>query len=325
MQKQEKDVTGKNYLKSNRRVADLLNLIFRQAGICISSADVRAASAALAITLSSGGSSAKIGCTVDVAKKVRLDMESFLVYLENQDYIDYAMPIRAFALKAACYHQQYRQVQRRHRRQKDLGKKEFLSGFSRTDRLQPAVCIVLYYGEDAWDGACALQELIPSFQLPEALKEKGFHFILIDVRRFPDTEEFHTDLKEVFTFIRFSSDAEKLNAFVNENRRYFEQVPEDAYDFLAARTHSGILLELKENLQAKQGGFNMCKALKDIEERGIRLGREDGIRLGKEQGINYERELIARNLFHRGTSAADTAAICETSVDQIQKWFAKWA
>ena len=63
----------------------------------------------------------------------------------------------------------------------------------------------------------------------------------------------------------------------------------------------------------------MCKAIYEwIEE-----GREEGLREGLQRGEQSKAEKIARNMFQRGMSVEDVAAICEEDVKLVEQWFEK--
>ena len=70
------------------------------------------------------------------------------------------MPIRVMVEDAAGYDEQMRRIRREHRRAGGLEGAEFLSGFSREDRIHPVFTIVLYYGKEPWDGARDLHSLM---------------------------------------------------------------------------------------------------------------------------------------------------------------------
>lgn len=64
----------------------------------------------------------------------------------------------------------------------------------------------------------------------------------------------------------------------------------------------------------------MCKGLQDwmISER------QEGHLEGQAEGAMSKAQTVAHNMFKRNMSAEDAAAICEESLEQMQKWFAEW-
>lgn len=74
---------------------------------------------------------------------------------------------------------------------------------------------------------------------------------IIDIRKFENTEVFHTDVKHVFDFIRCSEDKKKLVELV-EGDVYYTQMDEDAFGVVTKYTNS------KELIKAKNYWFAIC-------------------------------------------------------------------
>jgi len=149
---------------------------------------------------------------------------------------------------------------------------------------------------------------------------------------FSDPEQFQSDIREVFGFLQTSKDKHALLEFVEKHRERFEQLQEDAYDLIAVLTGSAELAEHKMERQNEGGTFNMCEGLKGLIEDGrlegladgIRQGLADGRRQGLADGSVSKARTVARNMFLRGMSAEDTAAICEEDLELIRAWFREW-
>lgn len=60
----------------------------------------------------------------------------------------------------------------------------------------------------------------------------------------------------------------------------------------------------------------MCLAIQEMIE--------DGKREGIQQGLASKSETVAKNMFSRGMSVEDAAAICEESLKQVQIWYDAW-
>ena len=80
----------------------------------------------------------------------------------------------------------------------------------------------------------------------------------------------------------------------------------------------------------------MCEAIRgmieDGKQEGILLGKQEGISLGKQQGLLIGKQegamektqQVAYNMYRRGMSAEDAAAICEMELSQVLEWFNRW-
>ena len=49
------------------------------------------------------------------------------------------------------------------------------------------------------------------------------------------------------------------------------------------------------------------------------------MREGKQQGELEKAKTVARNMYRRGMSAEDAAAICEIEQRQVLEWFEEWS
>lgn len=71
--------------------------------------------------------------------------------IENQETVNYAMPVRNLVYDALQYEQQVREISRSHKKKQDYwgrSPEEYLSGFYAEDRLKPVITLVVYYGAD---------------------------------------------------------------------------------------------------------------------------------------------------------------------------------
>ena len=74
----------------------------------------------------------------------------------------------------------------------------------------------------------------------------------------------------------------KLKTYIEENQEVFSNLPEDAYDFLTVMAGIRNLRLIKQEVQSKGGGFDMCK--KRLKEM-LRVGRQEertGRTIGKD-------------------------------------------
>lgn len=177
------------------------------------------------------------------------------------------------------YERQAEKVRKRVRKQKGISGAEFLSGFTKKDKLKPCITLVLYYGEE-WDGARELYELLDLTDIPEELRGavSNYRIHVCEVKKFQNTGVFKTDLKQVFDCIRYAEDKEKMYELIMKDPAYRE-MNEDTYDLIAEYMGTNQLMEDKKYVE--EGKVNMCKAIEEM----IQDGRMEGISQGIEQGI----------------------------------------
>ena len=191
----------------------------------------------------------------------------------------------------------------------------------------PVLSVVLYFGEQEWDGPLCLKEMMDLSTLPAEVREKiaDYPVYLIDVRRYPHAERFRTDLKLLFGFLQRASEPEELTEFIEENKKEFSSLTEDAYDMIASMSKTGELKELKKDVG--QEDYNMCKAIDmmvaESREKGIKLGEERGIRLGEAQGIETDRSIF--RLYIKGYKQNEIAEALKISLERVKDFLGEEA
>ena len=177
---------------------------------------------------------------VDLFRSVEIDGCRIGVFLQNQTQIHYAMPIRVMNEEAEEYYSQWKILERKHREKKDLKEAEFLSGVGRNDRINPLLILIVYFGEEKWDAAESVQKLFGKVAESEKMREilTKYPIHILDIRRFENVDNFHTDLKWVVGFLQKAQNGDGLQKYVTENREVFENLEEDTYNLLAIMAKS---------------------------------------------------------------------------------------
>ena len=239
----------------------------------------------------------------DLLRRILFGVNFAVIGVENQETVDYAVPLRSLSYDVYEYERQAAEIRRRVRKSRNgegTGSGgEYLYGFLKSSRLKPVVTLILYYGKEAWDGPAQLHEMLDFTGIPEELKAwvQDYRIHLIDIGRWEGTQVFQTDVKQVFDFIRFRRDKKKLKELVLGDPAYREMA-EEAYDVMAAYTGAEELMELK-NSYKKGGKVDMCEALTEMLEDERILGMEQGM----ERGITRGEErfgLLAERLMEEG-------------------------
>ena len=79
--------------------------------------------------------------------------------------------------------------------EKDLRDAEFLSGFSKEDKIIPVITLTVYFGSDKWDGPRGLKDMFPEDIDEEVLnKVDDYHLHLIIPAEIKDFSKFKTEL-----------------------------------------------------------------------------------------------------------------------------------
>ena len=289
----EKDVSWKEYFRDDERYADVINGIGfggRQlvVGENLEEADTQ--------TIFGGLYGGRIGIPVkgrrkltkkirtrDMVRKVAFGVSFAIVGLENQELVDYALPLRCMVYDVGEYEKQVGKIRKNLRKQNGLRAGEYLYGFKKDSRLYPVVTFVLYGGEKPWDGPERLHEMLDMDGLPEEMRElvADYPLHLVDIRRLKDTGVFKTDVKQVFDFIRCSGDKKELFKLVQTDES-FQSMEEDAYELATNYAGAEELIQVKEEYR-KGGKIDMCKALKELLADERMEGRTEGRTEGQKE------------------------------------------
>ena len=167
------------------------------------------------------------------------------------------------------YSEQVSEIAKKNRKDKKLKEDEFLSGFSKEDKLYPVITLTIYFGADDWDAPRSLYEMfgdIPS----ELLKYvDNYHSNIIVPKEIKDFSRFSSELKNVLEFIAISDDKSKLNEIKNDSS--YEHLEIDTVQLINECTNSKISIAQGEK------EVNMCKGLEDLMDDCREEGRCESI------------------------------------------------
>lgn len=184
----------------------------------------------------------------------------------------------------------------------------------KTDKVLPVVNIVLYYGDEPWDGPRTLLDManVPDWLRPAL---QNYKMCLVEVR---DADlVFHNQNNiDLFTLFRLIYDGKKTNA---ERRAAAEQYekdhPVDESVMMAIASTSNIDLDLY-----KKGDVTVCALFDEIEKQGIELGITRGRAEGRAEGEEKAKMEMAMKMYKRGDSLADIADMVGYAVEMVEKW-----
>ena len=260
-----KDVEWKSFFQDNHRYADIINGIGCSGVQFVKDTDLQE------VDTSSKKKSR------DILRRVAFGMNFAIVGIENQEELDYELPLRNMHYDITQYQKQASAIRKEVRSDsKGLSPGEYMYGFKKDSKLNPLITIVLYAGKDAWDGPTCLHDMLDFTDVPEGLKEftANYKINLIDIRQFENTDVFKTDVKQVFDFIKYSDDKQKILELV-EGDEYYQQMDDDAFDVVAKYTNSKELVKAKQ-YQIEGGKKDVCKAIRDLMDDSWEKGREEG-------------------------------------------------
>ena len=206
--------------------------------------------------------------------------------IENHAEIHYALPVKNGVYdflqlsrqvsKAANAHRQTMKESKSKQPDNPQEKEEptdgeFLSGFWKTDRLIPVITLVVYFGSDSWDAPLSLKEMYSDVDNAILSHAPDYHVNLIAPAVMSDKEidKFHSNLREVMLYIKYSRDKEKLNKIIKEDPK-FQSVERQTANVINVVT--GSKLKYPEG----KGDVNMCLAIQQMREESELAGQIKG-------------------------------------------------
>ena len=200
-----------------------------------------------------------------------------LLGLENYDEIHYAMPVKHMLYDAMNYASQVSHRARQHRHRKDTHTSaEFLSGFTKEDKLLPVVTLAIYWGDEAFDAPRSLHEMFETKNRRLLKYVDDYHLHLVIPQEIHDFTRFRSDLGKILGLVKMAGDKETLRQLVYADESYFAN--------LDAETAALLQVCFNVKIKDKGGKRNMCKAIDDIFQEGIERGIEQGIERGIDRG-----------------------------------------
>ena len=289
MNKIKPDVALKNYWSNNERFADLFNQVFFKGNEIIKVANLSDADTDESGIHFDKQSIDSVSRYRDVIKQYGKDVDFVLIGIESQKKVHYGMPVRTMLYDALGYTKQCKVIENQHREAKDLSlPAEFLSRMKKEDRIKMVLTLVIYYGEEPWDGPESLSDMMnipPGFEpflnnhsihLIQMGKSEGFQF------KNEDNNIFFTVINE---FYRTGSiDINQFKEKYPNLMVYWETLVA-----IGAATNSTKLIEYA---QEEKGVINMCTALDNLVKQGREEEREQSIHILinslKQNGVKEE-------------------------------------
>ncbi len=271
----KKDLLIKNYMKRPEIFADFFNGYVYGGDDVIKASELQELDSESIVMIPGADNrvSETVNRTRDLLKRAILMKAGSVYYcilgLENQDYIHYAMPVRNMLYNAMSYTEQVETIARYNRKNKKCSKEDYLSGFRKEDKILPVVTVTLYWGTKPWDGPVTLKDMLVETdeEIFELVDDVNCNlFSIIDAKEIP---KYKTELKELFEQLNRRNDGEAMKKIVSENEKY-KHISMETAEVIGEMANVGMPEE------DEKGEYNVCKAIMEIREEGIEVGREEG-------------------------------------------------
>ena len=324
----EKNVVTKKYMQDNARFADACNYYLFHGEQVIKPESLKERDVTELALPQKLGSRVAIEKIRDILKKCCVKTADgvtyFIVGIENQTDVHYAMVVRNMLYDALNYASQAETYAKKHRKKKDVSGAEFLSGFAKDDRLHPVVTLTIYWKYGTWAGARSLHEML-DVQEPSILNYvSDYKLNLIVPEEIKDFEKFKTELGPLLEFISDASSGKKLRKALEEKRDRWSVFGDEEVDLLNICLDAKIKLTEKESKEQEKKGEKdkVCRGIIELQEmsreEGMRQGRRQGRRQGIRQGRLEELENLISKKIRKMKPLEQIAEELESEVEEIR-------
>lgn len=262
-----KDTVTKDYIKQNTIFADAFNYYIYGGQQRIMPKQLRELDAAETIVPYGADDAGEPEQVYrDVMKSMVAMKDERAAYLllgiESQGEVNYAMPVKNLVYDAINYARQVQKAASSHREAKDSkghSKGEFLSGVYKEDRLIPVITLVILFSPDEWDGPTSLHEMlnIEDEHILSLLPDYQIHLITPYGLSKDELNKFHSSLREVLTFIKYSKDKGKMEEAVRDNFKKLRKEEINVLNYCA---------NVNLKLPPGEEEVDVCKAWEDMKQ-----------------------------------------------------------
>ena len=218
-----------------------------------------------------------------------------ILITENQATIDYSLAVRVHTREMMEYDRQVSEIIARNKKtvlsngnshNKSGSSGEFLYGFSKTDKLRPISTLILYWGNDPWDGATNLHDMI-DFSDFEDIKEcvADFHMNIVDLSSVNNITELFNDHEVIDVISLFMYRNDKV-LFMDYCLEHGKNITGNCRNMISQLVSSKELTNYLDRQINKKGDEpDMCKAITELIEDGRIEGRAEGRAEGKYENM----------------------------------------
>ena len=280
----KKDIQAHEFLANNARFADLCNY-FLFDGREIIAPDELKEQDTTEIFSAFGISKKELHLQKwrDLLKHVVVKSTNHCTYIiigvENQSEIHYAMPIKNMIYDAINYGRQTKEAAKMHKKKKDTkNNAEFLTGFTKEDKLTPVITLTVYWGCEEWDAPRSLHEMLRISDESVLQYVSDYKLNLIAPCEISDFSKFNTSLGPVLQLLRVANDEVAMGNLITTNLA-FRELENEAVETI--NVFAGLNIQPDEEKEVT----DMCKAWDDHYRSGVQNGIQKGIQQGLQKGL----------------------------------------
>lgn len=264
----------KNFFGKNEHFADVMNAVFFQGKEVVKPETLHELDSDVSSSIRMKEKVITEERMRDIVKKTSFGIDWMIIGIENQMKTHYGMPLRTMMYDGLNYVKQCEKTRKENKKNKRLKTAdEFLSGIRREDKLKPVVTLVIYFGEEEWDGPLTLKDMLEQINPEIEPFVSDYHMNLLEVRKSGKYRFKNKEVDEVFRISRhiFAGEYDIIKK-TYENRT----ISTEAAMAIGCITGSESLIQYAEKSGEEEENMKMCKALEELKEQGKSEGRLEG-------------------------------------------------
>ena len=272
------DTVLKNYWNNNEQFADLFNAVLFGGEQVISPDELEDADTEESSVLEHREYAESIKASRDSIKICKKSLthgvEFVMLGMESQEHIHYAMPMRVMGYDYGTYRKQYDSNAKKYQTKEGMTDDEYLSRMKQTDRFTPVITVVVYYGDNPWDGATTLHGML---NIPDKMKPfvNDYKILLVEARQ--NNLIFH-NMTNIAFFDMLKVVLDKSVTKNEAKEKVIKYALEHNVDKTVVMTVAGATnRKIDYNALSRKGDVTMCTLFDEIEKDGIMKGKAEGI------------------------------------------------
>ena len=184
------------------------------------------------------------------------------------------MPMRVMGYDYGTYKKQYDSNAKKYQTKEEMTDDEYLSKMKQTDRFTPVITVVVYYGDNPWDGATTLHGML---NIPDKMKPfvNDYKMLLVEARQ--NDLIFH-NMTNIAFFDMLKVVLDKSVTKNEAKEKVIKYAIEHNVDKTVVMTVAGATnRKIDYNALSKKGDVTMCTLFDEIEKEGKITGEAKGI------------------------------------------------
>lgn len=301
-QKLKPDIVVKNYWRNNEQFADFFNAVLFDGKEIIKADELEDIDTEESSILEHKDYAESIGAARDnvkIRKKSTIyNVELVILGMEGQERIHYAMPMRVMGYDYGTYKKQYDDNAKKYKNANGMSRDEYMSKMKKMDKFIPVITIVVYYGENPWDGALSLHEMLNITKEVEPFVN-DYKMHLIEARK--NNLKLH-NINNIDLFNLLEILLNKDEKLKETKEKAIQYASEHDVDKSVIMTVAGAAnCKMDYDMIAGKGSVDMCTVFEETRFEGRLEGRLEGklegraeeiIETGHEFGLSEEEILI---------------------------------